>query len=178
MDAMAREEKVEIVLLDYDLPGMDGIQGLMRFRGKYPDTPCAVFAGQSGTGAASDVLAHGAAGFIPKDLSAPAFFHAIKLIQVGERFIPSSLYDDMASRSMAAAQDLQTAAEFVQATGLSRREVDVLRALVQGISNRQIGEELGVEEVTVKLHLRRIYKKIGVSNRTRAVKLALAKGIS
>lgn len=177
MDAMAREGKVEIVLLDYDLPGMDGVEGLMRFRGRYPNTPCAVFAGDTGSGAASDVLAHGAAGFIPKNLSAPAFFHAIKLIQVGEKFIPASLYEDMANRSMVAQRDRQVAADFIQSTGLSRREVDVLRALVKGISNRQIGEELGVEEVTVKLHLRRIYKKVGVANRTQAVKLAMAKGI-
>lgn len=177
MDAMARDDKVEIVLLDYDLPGMDGVQGLVRFRGRYPNTPCAVFAGDSDADAASDVLAHGAAGFIPKDLSAPAFFHAIKLIQVGEKFIPASLYENMASRSMAAQRDRQNAAEFIASARLSRREVDVLRCLVQGISNRQIGEELGVEEVTVKLHLRRIYKKIGVTNRTQAVKLAMAKGL-
>lgn len=176
MEAMAREGRVEIALLDYDLPGMDGVQGLVRFRGRYPDTPCAVFAGNSDVGTASDLMANGAAGFIPKDLSAPAFFHAIKLIQVGEKFIPARLYEDVANHSKAARSDLRTAEEFIEATKLSRREVDVLQALVKGISNRQIGDELGVEEVTVKLHLRRIYRKIGVANRTQAVKLAMANG--
>lgn len=177
MATMAREPKVEIVLLDYDLPGMDGVQGLMRFRGSYPDTPCAIFSGDPDSEAASDALAHGAAGFIPKDMSAPAFFHAIKLIQVGEKFIPAQLYEQMATRAVAKRSSAQMAREFVTAKGLSRREVDVLRALVQGISNREIGIQLGVEEVTVKLHLRRIYKKIGVSNRTQAVKLAMANGL-
>jgi DNA-binding NarL/FixJ family response regulator len=73
--------------------------------------------------------------------------------------------------------DDDSAAEFIAHASLSPREVDVLRALVKGISNREIGKELGVEEVTVKLHLRRIYKKIGVPNRTQAVKLAMANGI-
>jgi DNA-binding NarL/FixJ family response regulator len=73
--------------------------------------------------------------------------------------------------------DPESAKDFAARMGLSPREVDVIGALVKGISNRQIGRELGVEEVTVKLHLRRIYKKIGVSNRTQAVKLAMANGI-
>ena len=126
---------------------------------------------------ASHALASGAAGVIPKSLSAPAFFHAIKLIQVGERFIPAELYENMAARGPGDLADEEDVAEFVVRTGLSPRELDVLRALVEGISNRQIGELLGVEEVTVKLHLRRIYKKVGVSNRTQAVKLAMGYGI-
>ena len=79
-----------------------------------------------------------------------------------------------AGRGLADEEDVS---EFVVRTGLSPRELDVLRALVEGISNRQIGEMLGLQEVTVKLHLRRIYKKVGVSNRTQAVKLAMENGI-
>lgn len=177
MDRLDREGPVEIVLVDYDLPGMNGVQGLTRLRDRYPQVPCAIFSGSQDVRMASNALASGAAGFIPKSISAPAFFHAIKLIQVGERFIPAELYENMASRSTAGVPDEANVVEFVTRTGLSPREVDVLRALVKGVSNREIGEELGVEEVTIKLHLRRIYKKIGVANRTQAVKLAMANGI-
>ena len=177
MKAMKKEDKVEIVLLDYDLPGMDGFNGLDKFTGKFPKTPCAIFSGNPDAEVASDALSRGAAGVIPKSLSAPAFFHAIKLIQVGEKFIPSELYEDLVSRSRKTRQEGVSATAFVKKTGLSRREAEVLRALVQGISNKQIGDQLGVEEVTIKLHLRRVYKKIKVANRTQAVKLAMANGL-
>lgn len=176
MDAMDRDGAVEIVLLDYDLPGMDGIDGLDKMRGRFPQIPCAIFSGAPDAQVASSVLARGAAGFIPKSMSAPAFFHAIKLMQVGEKFIPAEFYENIAYRTnaMRASGD---ADKFIADRNLSRRETEVLTALVKGISNRQIGNELGVEEVTIKLHLRRIYRKIGVSNRTQAVKLAMANGI-
>lgn len=177
MDAVDKNNPVEIVLLDYDLPGMDGFKGLERFRGRYPETPCAIFSSDPDAGVATDALARGAAGIIPKSISAPAFYHALKLIQVGERFIPADLYEDVASGARMTRKELQSAQEFVRKTGLSRRETEVLKALIPGISNKKIGEQLGVEEVTVKLHLRRIYKKIKVANRTQAVKMAMAKGL-
>jgi two-component system nitrate/nitrite response regulator NarL len=177
MEAMDRDGPVEIVLLDYDLPGMDGIDGLDKVRGRFPQIPCAIFSGLTDAGVASRALARGAAGFIPKSLSAPAFFHAIKLMQVGEKFIPAELYENITLDAGNVQSQSANAEAFIAAKGLSRREVDVLAALVKGISNREIGEELGVEEVTIKLHLRRIYKKIGVSNRTQAVKAAMANGI-
>lgn len=177
METMDRDESVEIILLDYDLPGMDGIAGLDKVRGRFPKIPCAIFSGAADVQIAFNALARGAAGFIPKSLSAPAFFHAIKLIQVGEKFIPAELYENFASWTETMQQATQDAEKFIADTGLSRRETEVLASLVQGISNKQIGEELGVEEVTIKLHLRRAYKKIGVTNRTQAVKLAMANGI-
>jgi DNA-binding NarL/FixJ family response regulator len=177
MDTMDQDGAVEIVLLDYDLPGMDGIEGLDKVRGRFPQIPCAIFSGVQDAQVASSVLARGAAGFLPKSLSAPAFFHAIKLMQVGEKFIPAELYENIAHRTESMRIASGNADEFAADKGLSRRETEVLAALVKGISNRQIGEELGVEEVTIKLHLRRIYRKIGVSNRTQAVKLAMANGI-
>ncbi len=177
MDAMDQDGAVEIVLLDYDLPGMDGIAGLDKVRGRFPQIPCAIFSGASDAQVGSNALARGAAGFIPKSLSAPAFFHAIKLMQVGEKFIPAELYENIAKRTETTQSAAVKAVKFIADKNLSRREAEVLAALVGGISNRQIGKELGVEEVTVKLHLRRIYRKIGVSNRTQAVKLAMANGI-
>ncbi len=177
MEAMDQDGAVEIVLLDYNLPGMDGIEGLDKVRGRFPQIPCAIFSGVHDAQVASSALARGAAGFIPKSLSAPAFFHAIKLMQVGEKFIPAELYENIARRTASMQTASRDAQKFIAEKNLSRRETEVLAALVKGISNRQIGEELGVEEVTVKLHLRRIYRKIGVSNRTQAVKLAMANGI-
>ena len=177
MDKMDRDGAVEIVLVDYDLPGMGGVEGLERLHSRHPLIPCAIYSGSEDIGLASSALAGGAAGFIPKSMSAPGFFHAIKLIQVGEKFIPAELYENVASLAAFNRVDPESASDFVIRSGLSPREVDVIRALVKGISNRQIGRELGVKEVTVKLHLRRVYKKIGVSNRTQAVKLAMANGI-
>jgi len=177
METMDRDGTVEIVLVDYDLPGLDGVEGLERLRSAHPQVPCAIFSGSEDVRLASSALASGAAGFIPKSMSAPAFFHAIKLMQVGEKFIPAGLYENIANQASVNRVNEESAESFIARTGLSPREIDVLRSLVKGISNRQIGNELGVEEVTIKLHLRRIYKKVGVANRTQAVKLAMANGI-
>lgn len=177
LETMDRDGSVEIVLVDYDLPGLGGVEGLERLRSRHPTVPCAIFSGSEDVELASSALASGAAGFIPKSMSAPAFFHAIKLMQVGEKFIPAGLYENIANQASVNRVNEESAESFVARTGLSPRETDVLRALVKGISNRQIGQELGVEEVTIKLHLRRVYKKVGVANRTQAVKLAMANGI-
>lgn len=175
--AMDRDGPVELVLLDYDLPGMNGVTGLDRFRGKYPGTPCAVSCGVGDAGIATDVLAHGADGFIPKNMSAHGFFHALKLIQGGERFIPSNLYEQIAGRTGNIGLREKAADDFIGERGLTRRETEVLRSLAQGNSNREIGDALGIEEVTIKLHLRRVYRKLGVSSRTQAVKLAIEAGL-
>lgn len=177
METMDRESAVEIVLVDYDLPGLGGVEGLERIRSRHPQVPCAIFSGSEDVRLATSALASGAAGFIPKSMSAPAFFHAIKLMQIGEKFIPAELYETMTNQTSVNRVNAEEAEGFVMRTGLSPRESDVLRALVKGVSNREIGHELGVEEVTIKLHLRRIYKKIGAANRTQAVKLAMANGI-
>jgi DNA-binding NarL/FixJ family response regulator len=175
--AMKKKKPAEIVLLDYDLPGMNGTIGLDRFVRKYPHVRCAIFSGNPVAEVASDALARGAAGVIPKNISAPAFFHALKLIQVGEKFIPAEIYEDIVARRKPRAKKSKSTNNFIRRTRLSRREVQVLAALVQGISNRMIGEQLGIKEGTIKLHLRRIYQKINVSNRTQAVKLAMARGL-
>jgi DNA-binding NarL/FixJ family response regulator len=176
MDKMDRDGAVEIVLVDYELPGMGGVEGLERLRSRHPQVPCAIFSGMEDLGLASSALASGAAGFIPKSMSAPAFFHAIKLMQIGEKFIPAELYENIARQASINREIVENAESFIARSGISPREVDVLHALVKGISNRRIGDELGVEEVTIKLHLRRIYKKLDVENRTQAVKLAMANG--
>ncbi len=178
MSAMKKKEPAEIVLLDYDLPGMNGVSGLDRFVQKYPKVRCAIFSGNPNAKVATDALARGASGVIPKNISATAFFHALKLIQVGEKFIPAEVYEEIVARAKPRSKKSRLAKPFIRRTGLSRREVEVLAALVQGISNRKIGDQLGVKEVTIKLHLRRIYQKINVSNRTQAVKLAMSRGIA
>jgi DNA-binding NarL/FixJ family response regulator len=178
MSAMKKKEPAEIVLLDYDLPGMNGTIGLDRFVEKFPHVRCAIFSGSPDAEVASDALARGAAGVIPKNISAPVFFHALKLIQAGEKFIPAEIYDDIVARRKPRSKKSKSTKTFIRRTRLSRREVQVLAALVQGISNRKIGEQLGVKEVTIKLHLHRIFQKINVPNRTRAVKLAMTWGIA
>lgn len=177
METMDREDAVEIVLVDYDLPGL----GRGRRAGTPPEAapPSALcnflWLGRYPVGIQRSGQRR--RGLYIEEYVRAGFFHAIKLMQVGEKFIPAGLYENIANQVSVNQVNEESADSFVARTSLSPREIDVLRALVKGISNRQIGQELGVEEVTIKLHLRRIYKKIGVANRTQAVKLAMANGI-
>lgn len=193
MAAIEQHGPAELVLLDYGMPGMNGFAGLERFREAYPEQRVALISGHTDRAIMSGALDRGAVGFIPKTMTAEAMSLAIKLMLAGERFVPSGLFGaggeadgsipdngEMDSQrpatvSRPANPDLPNLpGGLVEELGLSKRESEVLNCLVEGHSNREIGNQLGVEEVTIKLHLRRIYSKMDVRNRAQAVRMVLS----
>jgi DNA-binding NarL/FixJ family response regulator len=106
---------------------------------------------------ANKAMEHYARGFIPKSLSATSFINAIKFILSGERYLPF----DYASSASAE----KNHGEF---TNVSAREMQTLEQLCIGLSNKEIARNLDIQEVTVKLHVKNLFSKLGVSNRTQA----------
>ena len=126
----------------------------------------AVISGTASPEVAEKVLAAGAAGFVPKTLSAKSLVNAVRFMSMGEQYAPLEF--------------LRTAEEKdgnPLADRLSRREMEVLERLTQGKSNKEIARDLDIREPTVKLHVKTLYRKIGAANRTQAAIFAKEAGL-
>jgi two-component system, NarL family, nitrate/nitrite response regulator NarL len=144
----------DLILADYDMPGMDGLSGLARLIAANRPRPVALISGAISPDAAAAALEMGAAGFVPKTLGSRNLVAAVKAMLSGEVFAPVSM--------------IQKGAEGL----LSGRELDVLRGICAGKSNKEIARDYGLQEVTVKLHVKTMSRKLGAKNRTHAAMIA------
>ncbi|HYM29651.1 MAG TPA: response regulator transcription factor [Candidatus Cybelea sp.] len=165
--------KYELIILDLRMPGMNGLAGVKAVQRRFPEARIAVISGEATPENAEDALAAGAAGFIPKTIGGRAMLNAVRLILSGERYMPAEFGHAQGADRKAGGS--QTSAMRVLAT-LTQRERQVLRQLVAGDTNADIGKQLGIETVTVALHLRSIYRKLDVESRTQAVKFCIESG--
>lgn len=164
-----REVGLDLVILDLRMPGMNGLEGLIRMREVFPRTPVVIMSGLARPQDISDAMAAGAAGFFPKTLNGAALVSAVRLVLAGERFIPST---DHAANGRNADSQMEDEAT----SSLTVREREVLDLLTKGMSNKEIARQLELQEVTIKLHVRGICRKLGAKNRTQAALRAVAIG--
>lgn len=151
-----------LVLLDYSMPGMEALTGLERMRA-LADCPVALLSGTATPGIARQALKRGAAGFLPKTLSPADMVFAVHDMLQGEVYFPL----EFMSRPGETEMDIT----------LTPRETDVLQGIVEGKSNKEIARDLDIQEVTVKLHLKTLSRKLGARNRTHAAMLARDRGL-
>jgi two-component system, NarL family, nitrate/nitrite response regulator NarL len=171
-----QEDDIDLAILDLQMPGMDGVRGVQKFVNNHPDTPALIVSGNYTVSDVSEVLTHGAAGFLPKSLAKTGLVNAIKLVLGGEKFIPADILVKLNSPNEAGpGGDAESGGNELQKI-LTGREAQVLGELIDGLQNKEIARILDIQEVTVKLHVKNIYKKIGASNRAHAVKIAYDKG--
>jgi two-component system nitrate/nitrite response regulator NarL len=161
----------DLFLIDFHMPGMSG-EALSRLAQSHPDVPIAVI---SGTADACDVRAAieaGSRGFIPKTASGEYLAHAIELLLAGGSSVPA----DLLLAPEKSAGDNALGPQWLKV--LTARELEVLKAVTRGLSNKEVGRELGLAEVTIKLHLRSIFKKMGARSRSDAAVIATKAGVS
>lgn len=166
LDAVTGDGPFDLILLDYDMPGMNGLDGLARAKSLAPATPVAIISGTTQRDLAEAALRAGAAGFVPKTLASRAMVAAVQVMAKGETFAPITLLQ----------ADAPPAAGPLAA--LTRRETDVLRGICSGKSNKEIARDLDLQEVTVKLHVKTLSRKLGAKNRTHAAMIARDAGLS
>ena len=154
----------DVVLLDVRLPGMDGLEVLGQLRERYPSVAVVMFSGIDDPALVRASLERGASAFVLKHVDPRDLAAALRQVVSGAIFRPLDL---IASVKQAEVDD----------AGLSKRELSILQALESGASNAAIAKELFLAEQTVKFHLTNIYRKLGVSTRTEAVRCAYERGI-
>lgn len=150
----------DLMLMDLHMPGADGIEGVRAVRERAPHVPLAVVSADENPGAIRALLALGVSGFIPKTDSPAVIESAVRLILAGGVYVPPRLVSG---------GDIVVPSRPATASGLTARQMDVVRLLARGLSNKAIARELGVSEGTVKVHLLAIFRALDVRNRTRAV---------
>lgn len=149
------EGEIDLVLLDVFMPGMNDMQSITEMVQRFPDIPVVLMSGNVTQHIVDRGFEMGARGFIPKTMNGRALISVLNLVCSGTKYVPEI---------MLTKQDAET-----HSIELSPREQQVLQQLAKGLSNKVIARELSIEQSTVKLHLRSLFKKLGASNRTEAV---------
>jgi len=168
----------DLIMLDMQMPGMKGPQSVGDVRQAFPGVPVAVISGLTDPVVIRAVIQAGANGYIPKTARGKSLIMALKMIIAGETYLPPSLLDGSAAQTTEepAAENAAPASPAGGFEKLSEREAAALRLLVTGKSNKEIARELDLQEVTVKVHLRNVYRKIKANSRTDAVRIAMTHG--
>lgn len=166
-NAMQSEEALDLVLLDYYMPCRNSVGGISGLRDLAKDVPLVVVTGDASGRAVREAWRAGAAGVMSKAMPTQAFDSALRIVLSGERYFPPDMLLDATGPS----QDTGGALG-----ALTRREREVLGELMEGLTNKEIARNLGIQEVTVKLHMKGIFHKLGAANRAQAVRLALEAG--
>jgi DNA-binding NarL/FixJ family response regulator len=153
----------DLVVLDLRMPGMDGLICLDQIKKRHPSVKVVVLSVSTDEKLIENVLKRGASAYIVKSINPIDLPSALRQAMDGTVHSAMGLPDagDNAAR----------------AAGLTERETSILSALARGLSNEAIGKELWVTEQTVKFHLTNVYRKLGVSNRTEAARLAYQHGL-
>ena len=154
---VAAEGAFELVLLDYTMPGMDGLIGLTKMIAANAGKPVAILSGTADRNVAEQAIKAGAVGFVPKTLAAKSIVSAVKFMASGEVFAPFGFMHRE---------------EVDGNSAITRRERDVLIGLTAGKSNKEIANDLDLQEVTIKLHVKTLCRKLGAKNRTQAAMIA------
>lgn len=163
----------DIVLLDLRMPGMNGLDGLKKLRDNFPDQVVAILSGVAEEDQVKQAMKMGARAYFPKTLSGKALVQAIEAtLKTGQQFVPMS--DDGSSIMPSYyCDDCDKRKDCTQMMNLlTKRERETLLLVAQGLSNKEIADELNIQTATVKLHVGGICKKLEADNRTQAAIIA------
>jgi DNA-binding NarL/FixJ family response regulator len=162
---LAAQTQPDLVLLDLRMPGMDGLTCLELLRQRHPNVKAVVLSGVEDTNVMKSAFTRGAIAFIRKQVDPRDLPSALR--QAANGTVAHSIFGEIEQSQPAGAEDV----------GLTERELAILGALGDGMSNKQIAGQLWLAEQTVKFHLTNLYRKLNVSTRTEAVNAAYRRGL-
>jgi DNA-binding NarL/FixJ family response regulator len=154
-----QDEAPDLVLLDLGLPGYAGLDALLAVRRAYPEARVLIVSATEDRASILSALQAGAVGYVPKTHPSPLIAAALRLVAEGGTYVPPQALCEEKKQCV------------------THRQLDVLRLLVKGFSNKQIGQRLRIAEETVKQHAKAVYAALGIGNRNDAGRAAQRRGI-
>ena len=159
----------DLILMDINMPSMNGIEALRQIKASRPETRVIMLTVSEDEDNLVDAIRSGADGYLLKHLNAREFLEMVNGLERGE----AAITRQMTMRLLKHMTSSEPSGEHVL---LSEREIEILKLVASGKSNQSIADQLSISENTVKYHLKNILQKLGVSNRTEAVTIAMQKG--
>jgi DNA-binding NarL/FixJ family response regulator len=161
--AMYRSKRPDVVVLDLRLPRISGFDVITQLRDEFPTARIVILSNYHGSEDIYRAVRNGAMAYLTKDASGEELLNAIQSVDRGLRYFPHVALDRLAER--------------MPSVELTPRETEVLTCITQGRSNREIAEELGIAEKTVRIHVSAVLDKMGARDRTQATIYALQRGL-
>jgi len=168
---LAGDADFDLILLDLKLPGPNGLDALGSLRGATDSVPIVVLSGEDDPAVVRAAIERGAMGFIPKSSTPEVLIQALRLVLARGVYLPPL------ALGARAAVALPSGAADIKLPGITDRQMDVLRCVIQGKPNKVIARDLEISEGTVKLHLSAVFRALGAHNRTEAVYAAAKLGL-
>lgn len=163
-----RHQDLDLVLMDLQMPGVGGIEGLRRFRRELPTLPVVIVSASESAAEMRRVIEGGASGFIPKSSGRKEMLAALQLVLAGGVFVPQA--------ALAAPED-DAPSRRRRTEKLTERQLEVLSLMARGLTNREICDVLAIAENTVKTHVKAILEALEATNRTEAAVIARELGL-
>lgn len=163
LSVLLANENIELVFLDVNMPGNDGLTGLSEIRTRFPNVLVVIVSAHEESALIRKAIDLGASGYIPKSSSLDTIADAVEQVLDGEQWLPEGL--DKTSAAYDSEEEQQFARKITQ---LTPHQLKVLKMLADGLLNKQIAYELSISESTVKQHVSAVLRKLQVINRTKA----------
>lgn len=157
-----RRHEPDVVVLDLRMQGMSGVETLRALREEFGVVRVLVYSNYAKGEEVYQAIKAGALGFVVKEMALDRLLEAIRVVHAGEQYIPPQVAAKIGERSL---------------VRLSPREMEVLKLLAKGLSNKEIAAQLGLVVGTIKIYVANIFSKLGVSDRTQALVAAVKRGI-
>jgi DNA-binding NarL/FixJ family response regulator len=171
--ALCRETEPDVVLMDISMPKMDGISATREIRNLLPQTAVIILTAHEEDEQVFEGIKAGAQGYLLKDAELEDLSRAIRAVHTGDTIIAP----DLAQKMLNTFESGKISGSSRLIPPLTERELEVIRALAQGMSDRQIANSLGISEKTVRNHTSNIYRKLHIFDRTQAVIYAIREGV-
>jgi len=153
----------DVTLIDLRMPGMDGVATTEAILREFPDAKIIALTSYAGDQEIYRTLKAGVQGYLLKEMVHTEVVRAIRTVHSGKRLVPAEVSERLA--------------EYMTQPALTPREVEVLSLIARGLGNKEVADELGTSDGTIRIHVQHILSKLGASDRTHAVSIALQRGI-